>query len=151
MKKRILKRYLEWREVWEDYPGWKVGLELIAACAVICFACYLMMGLDAPLPALNSVTQVELVSTDHEDSRVYDSEFDITVCYAHLNFNTQYKLWFPEEEERPLTVTITHGGGEEFVLQLGETTLAFNGKTFPLKQDGPGDALNALTEHLLLK
>lgn len=151
MKRRFLIRYQELREVWEDYPVWQIGLGIMAACLILNIFFYLMVGLDAPLPPLKSVTQVELTSADYEGSRVHNDEFGITKCYAHLNFNTQYKLWFPEEEDRPLTVTITHGDGEEFTLQLGQTTISFGGKTFPLKQDGPGDALNTLTEHLLLE
>ena len=115
------------------------------------FLGYLMIGLDTPLPSLDSVTRVEVSSTEVEVSRTYEDESGITKCYAHLNFNTQYKLWLPKEEERPLTVVIAHGNGAEFTLQIGEMTLSFNGKTFPLKQGEPGECLNTLTEHLLLK
>lgn len=151
MKKRLLARYLDWRDTWKDHPHDEVMFGVLAACAVICFWGYLMMGLDAPLPALDSVTQVEVISADHADSKTYTDEFGITKCYAHLNFNTRYKLWFPNEEERPLTIVVTPKNGEAFTVQIGETTLSFNGKTFPLKQSEVGDALDTLTEHLLLK
>ena len=151
MKKRLLARYLDWRDTWKDYPHNDVMFGVLAACAVICFWMYLMAGLDAPLPPLDSVTQVEVASTDYADGKIYTDEFDITKCYAHLNFNSQYKLWFPKEEDRPLTIRITHGKGDVFDLHLGETTLSFNGKTFPLKQGEAGECLNSLTEHLLLK
>ena len=151
MKKGLLRRYLDLRETWEDYPFDEVVVGIVAAFAVLCFLGYLMIGLDTPLPSLDSVTRVEVSSTEDEVSRTYEDESGITKCYAHLNFNTQYKLWFPKEEERPLTVVITYGNGAEFTLQLGETTLSFDGKTFPLKQGEPGECLNTLTEHLLLK
>ena len=151
MKKGILRRYLDLRETWEDYPFDEVVVGIVAAFAVLCFLGYLMIGLDTPLPSLDSVTRVEVSSTEVEVSRTYEDESGITKCYAHLNFNTQYKLWLPKEEERPLTVVIAHGNGAEFTLQIGEMTLSFNGKTFPLKQGEPGECLNTLTEHLLLK
>ena len=151
MKKGILRRYLDLCETWEDYPFDEVVVGIVAAFAVLCFLGYLMIGLDTPLPSLDSVTRVEVSSTEGEVSRTYEDESGITKCYAHLNFNTQYKLWLPKEEERPLTVVIAHGNGAEFTLQIGEMTLSFNGKTFPLKQGEPGECLNTLTEHLLLK
>ena len=151
MKKRLLARYLDWRDTWEDYPHHEAMFGTIAALIVICLFGYLMMGLDAPLPPLESVTQVEVISAEYDDSKTYTDEFDITVCYAHLNFNSQYKLWFPNDEERPLTIRITSGTGNVFELLLGETTLSFNGKTFPLKQEEPGECLDSLTKHLLLK
>ena len=97
------------------------------------------------------VTRVEVSSTGHGVSRTYEDEFGITKCYAHLNFNTQYKLWFPEEEERPLTIIVTPEIGKEFAIQIGEKTISFGGKSFPLKQGEVGESLDALTEHLLLK
>ena len=106
---------------------------------------------SSPIPPMDSVTQVEVTSTEHEVSRIYEDEFGITKCYAHLKFNTQYKLWFPKEEKRPLTVVVTHGNGEDLAVEIGETTLSFDGKTFPLKQSEDGEALDDLTEHLLLK
>ena len=151
MKKGLLRRYLDLRETWEDYPFDEVVVGIVAAFAVMCFFGYLMKGLDTPLPPLDSVTRVEVTSTEHEVSRIYEDEFGITKCYAHLKFNTQYKLWFPKEEKRPLTVVVTHGNGEDLAVQIGETTLSFDGKTFPLKQGEEGEALDDLTEHLLLK
>ena len=151
MKKRLLSRYLDWHDTWKDYPHHEAMFGVLAAFAVIWFWFYLMVGLNAPLPPLDSVTQVEVISSEYEAEKTYTDEFDITVCYAHLNFNSQYKLWFPKEEERPLTIRITSGNGDIFDLHLGKTTLSFNGKTFPLKQGEPGECLDSLTEHLLLK
>jgi len=151
MKKGLLRRYLDLRETWEDYPFDEVVVGIVAAFAVLCFFGYLMMGLDIPKPPLDTVAQVEVISSEHGKSRVYEDELGITKCYAHLNFNTQYKLWFTNEEERPLTILVTPKSGEVFTVQIGETTLSFNGKTFPLKQSEVGDSLNTLTEHLLLK
>ena len=151
MKKRLLARYLDWRETWEDYPHDEVVLGILAACAIICFFGYLAWGLDTPLPPLDSVTKVEVISDEYGESRVYEDEFGITKCYAHLNFNTQYKFWFPKDDERPLTVVVTYANGKEFSVQIGEKTLSFGGKTFPLKQDEDGESLDTLTEHLLLK
>ena len=151
MKKKLSRRYLDLRETWEDYPFDEVVVGIVAACAVICFFGYLMMGLDIPKPPLDTVTQVEVISVEHGKSRVYEDEFGITKCYAHLNFNTQYKLWFPEEEERPLTIIVTPEIGKEFAVQIGEKTISFGGQSFPLKQGEVGESLDALTEHLLLK
>ena len=151
MKKRLFARYMDWHDTWKDYPHHEAMFGVLAACIVICFWMYLMTGLDAPLPPLDSVTQVEVISADHTGSKTYTDELGITKCYAHLNFNSQYKLWFPKEEDRPLTIRITYGKGEIFDLHLGKTTLSFNGKTFPLKQGENGESLDILTEHLLLK
>ena len=149
--KGLKKRLIAWGVVWEDYPWWEVGLCMGAACALLCFFGYLMMGLDIPKPPLDLVTQVEVISTEHGKSRVYEDEFGITKCYAHLNFNTQYKLWFPEEEERPLTIIVTPESGEKFTVYIGEKSISFGGKSFPLKQGEDGESLDTLTEHLLLK
>ena len=151
MKKGLLRRYLDLRETWEDYPFDEVVVGIVAAFAVMCFFGYLMKGLDTPLPPLDSVTWVEVTSTEHEVSRTYEDEFGIIKCYANMNFNTQYKLWFPEEEERPLTIIVTPENGDEFSLQIGEKTISFEGKTFPLKQGEDGESLDILTRELLLE
>ena len=151
MKKRLLARYLDWRGTWENYPFDDVVLGIFAAFVVILFWGYLMMGLDTPLPPLESVARVEVTSAEHEVSQTYEDEFGIIKCYAHLNFNTQYKLWFPEDEERPLTIIVTPKIGEEFTVHLGEKTISFDGKTFPLKQGEDGESLDILTRKLLLE
>jgi len=151
MKKGLVRRYLDLRETWKDYPFDEVVVCIAAAVAVMCFFGYLMMGLDIPKPPLDTVTRVEVISDEHGERRVYEDEFGITKCYAHLNFNTSYKLWFPEEEERPLTIIVTRENGEELAVQVGEKTISFGGKTFPLKQGEDGESLDTLTEHLLLE
>ena len=151
MKKRLLARYLDWRGTWENYPFDDVVLGIFAAFVVILFWGYLMMGLDTPLPPLESVARVEVTSAEHEVSQTYEDEFGIIKCYGLMKFNTSYKLWFPDEEGRPLTVVVTNGNGEEFSLQIGEKTISFEGKTFPLKQGEDGESLDILTRKLLLE